>query len=610
MQSDTNPGILSFSGIWDQRLRSFLEPVEPAVDRIFGLEALRQAFLDARRASRHGDTVEELLRSLDIAWRADPEELARIPAAGPALVVANHPFGLVEGAILSTVLSAIRPDVRILTNSLLAGVDELQRRCIFVNPFGASRAVPANARALREANHWLEVGGMLAVFPAGEVAHFDWRNGTLADPPWNPAVTWIAQRSGACAVPVFFEGANGLGFQLAGAIHPGLRTASLPREFLNKRGKTIRMRIGRPVPAGVLRGFVTPREAVDYLRCRTYLLGFGTKVSTGVPRLVRDLVRVRPAAPLAVLDSTERLAEEIGGLDPGRKLLETAEFAVYAAGRDEFPGVVQEIGRLREAAFRQVGEGTGRARDLDRFDGDYTHLVLWSRQANEVAGAYRLGATGDILPRRGVRGLYTSTLFRFRGDLFDRLGPALELGRSFIRPEYQKQFAPLLLLWKGIAAYVARRPECAVLFGAVSISNEYHAVSRHLIVRFLEAHRAAELSDMVKPRRPYRFARLLRHTGQLPPVPADADRLSELIADLERDGKGIPILLRQYLKTGGKLLAFHVDHAFSDVLDALIMVDLRAAPAPVLDRYFGKSAAARFLAWHSGRHPASEGGIQ
>jgi putative hemolysin len=265
--------------------------------------------------------------------------------------------------------------------------------------------------------------------------------------------------------------------------------------------------------------------------------------------------------------------------------------------------VVEEIGRLREAAFRQAGEGTGRASDLDRFDDDYSHLVLWSRQANEIAGSYRLGATGDILPRRGVRGLYTSTLFHFRKDLFERLGPALELGRSFIRPEYQKQFAPLLLLWKGIASYVARRPECAVLFGAVSISNHYHDVSRHLIVRFLEAHRADELSDLVRPRRPYRQSGRL----QLPPVPADLERLSELIADLERDGKGVPILLRQYLKTGGKLLAFHVDHAFSDVLDALIMVDLRAAPPPVLDRYFGKSAAARFLAWHTpGQHPHRE----
>ena len=590
----------------DQRFRSLLEPIEPAVDRLSGLEELRRTYLNARRAAGHGDAVEELLRSLDIAWRAEPEELARIPATGPALVVANHPFGLVEGAILSTVLPTVRPDVRILTNSLLAGVDELRRRCIFVNPFGANRAVPENARALRAANAWLEGGGMLVVFPAGEVAHFDWRNGTVVDPPWNPAVSWIAQRAGACAVPVFFEGTNSLTFQLAGAIHPGLRTASLPREFLNKRGRTIRMRIGRPVSAEMLRGFVTPRDAVDYLRCRTYLLGSAEPAVSRLPRLAWT----RPAEPLAASVASDRVSEEIARLSAECKLSETSEFAVYVARREQFPLVVEEIGRLREAAFRQAGEGTGRARDLDRFDDDYSHLVLWSREKNEVAGAYRLAATGDILPRRGPRGLYTSTLFHFRKDLFERLGPALELGRSFIRPEYQKQFAPLLLLWKGIAGYVARRPECAVLFGAVSISNHYHAVSRHLIVRFLEAHRAGELSNMVKPRHPIRAAvRLLQHPHQWPPVPADLDRLSDLIADLERDGKGIPILLRQYMKTGGKLLAFHVDHAFSDVLDALIMVDLRDAPAPVLDRYFGKSAAAQFRAWHR-THSQSAAGIQ
>ena len=154
-----------------------------------------------------------------------------------------------------------------------------------------------------------------------------------------------------------------------------------------------------------------------------------------------------------------------------------------SGGGGAIPNVLREIGRLRELTFRGAGEGTGNPLDLDGFDPHYLHLFLWSKAAREVAGAYRLGPTAEILPRFGVRGLYSSTLFHFSAELFGA-GPAVELGRSFIRPEYQKQYAPLLLLWKGITRYVASHPECAVLFGAVSISNDYNAASRSLLVSF------------------------------------------------------------------------------------------------------------------------------
>src|SRR5262249_2890832 len=155
---------------------------------------------------------------------------------------------------------------------------------------------------------------------------------------------------------------------------------------------------------------------------------------------------------------------------------------------------------------------------------------------------------------------------------FERMGPAIELGRSFVRPEYQKQYAPLLLLWKGIGRYAASRPECVMLFGAASISDAYRPESRELIVRMLEQYRAADLAPLASPRNPY-SARGVR-------IPEGWDQLSKVIADLEPDGKGVPILIKQYIKSGGKVLAFNVDQAFSNSLDALVVVNLReAAPA-------------------------------
>jgi putative hemolysin len=294
------------------------------------------------------------------------------------------------------------------------------------------------------------------------------------------------------------------------------------------------------------------------------------------------------------------LAAEVDRLPAGRMLCAARQLAAFLGTAEELPQVTREIGRLRETAFRQVGEGTGRTIDLDEFDRHYLHLFLWNRDAAEIAGAYRLGPTPDILPRYGIRGLYTSTLFRFRKELFDRIGPAIELGRSFIRPEYQKQYAPLLLLWKGIGRYVAGRPECAALFGGVSISNDYHPVSRHLMVKFLEAHGAEDLARMVAPRRAYRPAeRLFRRTGAVRRTPAGIEDLSNLVAGVERDGKGVPILIKQYLKTGGRLLGFNVDRRFVNALDALILVDLRNLPSALLERYLGKPGAAAFSTWHA-----------
>jgi putative hemolysin len=592
------PAALSFSRLLSEPLRSILNPMEPAIQKFFSFDRLWEAYQAARSGGDPAGTVEKLLALLGIAWRLETADLERIPRTGAVLAVANHPFGLLEGAILSVVLPRIRPDVRILTNSMLAGIPELRERCIFIDPFGHRHSARENAAALRECLAWMARGGLLVTFPAGEVSHIDFKTGAFGDPPWHESAAWMAQRAGAAVVPIFFAGANSMAFQVAGAVHPSLRTASLPRELLNKRGHPVEVRIGRPVAPATLQSFRTPREAIEYLRCRTYVLEDAGHAA--------DAHRFHPAlmfpwkAPIAAAPPASQVAHEIEGLPPARRLAEAGELAAFIGAAHEFPTAMREIGRLREIAFRGAGEGTGRSIDLDRFDAHYLHLVLWNCEARQVVGAYRLGPTPDILPRHGVRGLYTSTLFRFSPDLFDRIGPAIELGRSFIRPEYQKQYAPLLLLWKGIARYAATRPECATLFGGVSISNDYHPVSRHLMVKFLETRRAADLAPLVSPRRPYRPAEhVFRRTGVVTRVPDDMEELSGLIAGMESDGKGVPILVKQYLKTGGRLLAFNVDRGFSGTLDALIMVDLRTAPAPMLERFLGKPGAAAFAAWHA-----------
>src|SRR5579863_7552479 len=556
-----------------------------------------------RRVQRspEGFRLEALLSELRIDFGVDPADQSRIPSSGPVVVVANHPYGVLDGALLTVLLTRVRPDVKILTNFLLSDVPELKRHCIFVDPFETDRSVDSNRRALREALAWLQQGGMLAIFPAGEVSLWQMPAGQVADQEWNDTAVRLIRRTGATALPVYFCGHNGVGFQLLGMIHPKLRTAFLLQEFLKQEGKTVEVRVGSPVQAEALTALAGDREAIEYLRWRTYLLARRTKAETSWPETLRSKLAEKIQEPLAAPIPQSLLTQEIANLPADRCLAENAEFAVHLGMASEIPQLLLEVGRMRELTFRRAGEGTGKARDLDSFDDYYWHVLLWHKAKQELVGAYRAGSTKEILAEHGISGLYTSTLFRYDERLFQKLGPALELGRSFIRPEYQRQYAPLLLLWKGIARLVATRPENPVLFGAVSISNDYNEASREMIYRYFDARmRDDGLAGLIAARRPFRPPLLSRRDCRaMCRALRDLEELSQQIVRLETDGKGLPILLRQYAKIGGKMLSFNVDRKFSGVLDGLIVVDLRKTEPAVLDRYMGRDSATKFRQFHA-----------
>ncbi len=553
----------------------------------------------ARQFSR-GSVLEGLLREMDIDLRIDAADLDRIPKKGPVVAVGNHPYGVLDGAVLAVLLSRVRSDVKILTNVLLAGIPELERSCIFVDPLGAPESPARNRRALRQALEWLENGGLLALFPAGEVSRWQLPQGAVVDGEWNTTAARLIRKTGASALPVYFPGHNSVGFQLAGMIHPRLPLVLLLQEFLQQEGKAVELRVGSAVPASTIAEIRDERSATAYLRWRTYLLAERGKKRVRLPQAVRAVLSPRPAKAVIPPVATERLRADLDRLGSDRRLIEAGELEVYAAQGREIPNVLREIGRLREITFRAAGEGTGKPCDLDRFDEYYWHLLLWHREKQQVIGAYRAANTAEVIAERGIAGLYTSTLFQYDPRLFAGMGPALELGRSFVCCESQRQYAPLLHLWKAIGRFVSLRPETPVLFGAVSISNTYNRASRELIYSFFASRKAGNgLAELIRPRRPFR-------PGPLKPWDCravcgflrDLDQLSEPIADVETDGKGLPVLLRQYAKIGGRLLGFNVDPKFSDVLDGLIMVDLRDTNRSVLERYLGKSGAAGFRRHH------------
>lgn len=580
--------------------RAFGAVLSPALERALAFHRLNDIYRDVTAVDDGRPFAEKVLEQLNVQVDINPAELDRIPRTGPLIVVANHPFGAVDGIILMSILHKARPDAKVMANFLLGRIRELRRMLICVDPFDAAGSKARNLTPLKQAIRHVKAGGALGSFPAGEVAHFHLNQRSIVDPPWSQTIGRIARRSGATVLPLYFHGRNSQLFQVLGMIHPRLRTAMLPRELLKKRTHTIKVRIGHPIPPARLDALADDRRLTDFLRTRTYLLAAGLhrrRPKRGVPAPAAHEPAHQP-----IIDPVPRadLWRQIAALPAETRVVDAGEQAVYCVGADQAPLALREIGRLRELAFRAVGEGTGRPLDLDRFDDDYRHLFVWHRIDQQIVGAYRIATTEQIIPRRGIAGLYTHTLFDYGRELIEQIAPAMELGRSFVNPQYQRNYTALMNLWKGIGTIAARNPRCCRLLGPVSISNDYHDLSRQLMVQFLNANRMApELARLCRARNPMRIRRRPRAVRDVESIALrDINDVSELIADIELQPRGVPILLKQYLKLGAKLLAFNIDPDFGDVLDGLILIDLRQTDPRILGRYMGRENARAFFAYH------------
>jgi putative hemolysin len=483
-----------------------------------------------------------------------------------------------------------------LGNYLLKEIIGIGDYIFAVNPFEGKQAKSLSVSGIKRCLSWLKTGGCIAAFPSGEVASWNPRKNCVADPDWSPHIAAMIRISQASVLPIFFPGRNSLFFMAMGFLHPRLRTALLPRELSNKSGQRFCVRIGRAIPWNRLRHFPDDRSIINYLRIMTEVLKVRQEPERSDARFAGWAIKNKDLQPVIPAVSKQQLKWEIARLPKDQCLLEKGDFAVFFAQACQIPYLLNEIGRLREITFREVKEGTGRAVDLDQFDAHYTHLFLWNHAESELVGGYRLGLTDKILKEQGVNGLYTHSLFRFKAQFIQLLPPAIEFGRSFVRPEYQKKFNSLVLIWRGIGQYIRRYPQYKVLFGPVSISRDYQAVSKSLLVHFLKENNFHEgLSRYVSPRQPYRLQPIRGADGNaIRSGLRDIEKISFLISEIENDGKGVPVLLKHYLKLNGKLLSFNIDNAFSNSLDGLLMVDLRETDPKITDRFIGLPDFLRF----------------
>jgi putative hemolysin len=551
--------------------------------------------------------ADRVLEALGVTYEISAGDRTKPPSHGPLVVVANHPFGAIEGMVIASILLKIRSDTKIMANFLLGalGIDELNKLFILVDPFGRQDSLRSNLKPLKEAIEWVRSGSALSIFPAGEVSHLHMKNFSVMDKQWSPTVARIVRKTEATVLPVYFEGHNSPLFCGLGLLHPMIRTLMLPGQNLKRKPRTVRVHIGKPVSFKRLAG-LDDLEILDYLRLRTYNLQNRRREKRRRPILQRLINRRERQRPIANARSAHLIAEEIRSLPPEQVLFSSRNFDVVNASAAQIPNALHEVGRLREIAFREAGEGTGNPLDIDRFDEYYQHIMLWDRERGEIIGAYRLGLADRIIEEHGSKGLYTSTLFEYKDELFAKIRSALELGRSFVIGEHQKTYQPLMLLWSGIGRFVTLHPQYRFLFGAVSINNEYLGISRKLIVEFLkEGHINSDLARFVRARNAPRAGSIgKRNHGLAYSMVHDVQDFSELISDIEQDATGIPILLKHYMKLGGKFLGFSVDPEFNNTLDALVLVDLVGTDPRILARYMGQEGMNSFLNFN-GAGPAA-----
>jgi putative hemolysin len=583
---DLAPWLARPGGAWLARL----------AERALGLRVINRIHRGTTAIEDPVDYLRGVLAGFGVRYEATAEQLARIPPEGPVVVVANHPFGGLDAIVLCAVLAGLRRDARVLANHLLQRIPQVAAVTIPVDPFGGAAAARRNVRGMQLASEHLEQGGLLGMFPSGTVSHFSWRRMAVEDPEWSAHVSRLVRRARATVVPIFFPGRNSLSFQAAGLLHPLLRTALIPREAVRRKGTTVTFRVGRPIPFTRLERFEDAGRLTRFLRIQTHVLG-GERQVADVGSTVRERA---PGVPIACHENVDTLRAEVASLPGSALLVREGSFSVYLFAADQAPSLLREVGCLREETFRAAGEGTGKERDLDGFDSYYSHLVLWDDAAGRIAGGYRLARVDRVLRERGPSGIYTATLFRFRPRFLEELGPALELGRSWIRLEYQRKHNALALLWRGIAGVVVREPEACVLLGPVSISRDYQPLSRGLIVSFLKhALGDGALTEAVRALRPFKLrgrdARLADEAGE---TLRSIDDVSLLVSEIESDGKGVPMLFRHYLRLHSVVLSFNVDPEFADVVDGLLLTDLRRTDPKILSRFMGADGLARFRAFH------------
>ena len=532
-----------------------------------------------------------LLSEFEIRFEIPEEDLRRLPKTGPFISISNHPLGGIDGILLLKLLLEHRPDFKIIANFLLHRVEPMKPYFMPVNPFETHKDAKSSLMGFKTALQHLRDGHPLGIFPAGEVSTY--RDGRLVvDKPWEVAAMKLVKKAEVPVVPIYFHAKNSKLFYRLAKISDKLRMAKLPSELLTQKERLIKVRIGNPISIKDQLEHESLDDFTEFLRKKTYVLAKPfqkKKLLENFPKKLKFPKLPKKIAGPVPVEVMEREIKELHRND--KRLLQSKNYEVYLAAAENIPNILQEIGRLREITFREVGEGTNKATDLDHFDAYYHHMFLWDNLEKCIAGAYRLGLGSKIYKKYGIDGFYTQSLFRFEPELYDMMSKSIEMGRTFIIKKYQQKPMPLFLLWKGIVHITLRFPEHRYLIGGVSISNKFSEFSKSLMIEFMKSHYYDPyVAQYITPKKEYKVK--LKDADKdfiFDESKADLNKFDKIIDEVEPGALRLPVLIKKYIKQNAKVVAFNVDPLFNNAVDGLMYIRIADLPEstvkPVMEEF-------------------------
>lgn len=514
--------------------------------------------------------VEQVLEYFDFSYSARDVEKERIPAQGRVVIIANHPIGSLDGLALLKMLSEVRQDIKVVANQMLMAITPLHPMLLPVNNMHGGTAKDH----LNNIQKHLQDEGVVIIFPAGEVSRL--RPQGIRDTHWHSGFLRIARSAKAPILPIFIDGKNSPLFYGLSMIYKPLATMMLVKEMFKQRKKHLPMRIGELIP---YESFASARisvpQQVKLFKKHIYRLAtdkkgiFETQKAIALPEDRKELSKA--------IKKCELLGSTADGKD------------IYLYRYQGSSPILREVGRLREIAFRAVGEGSNKRRDIDQYDNNYYHLILWDKDELDIVGAYRFGDAKALTRDQQKNQLYSASLFNYEQAMTPYFEQGLELGRSFVQPKYWGKRS-LDYLWYGIGAFLQKHPNYRYLFGPVSLSNTYPKAAKDLLVQFYQLYFGNQ-QGIACSKSPYSLPEDLQNAFSGDDYKQDFTQLKHLLANM---GVSVPTLYKQYTELcdpgGVQFLSFGVDPDFNDCIDGLVLVDLAKLKPKKRQRYMPECA--------------------